>query len=256
VSIDYDTAAAILATIARWWEFREGPDADYKVKITDPRRFLIEADHSLRGGLLGRMLLDGKDPLPRPPPNNLSRPWYHLVETGQGEAIEVWSLSAKLASRDPQSGDAVTVDQGGDWTLVEIHGENDWTIAHPGVPGGRCRATLTPREHLPVWVLKVPLDEDLARLYADCRVLSGGFDKQPSWATVLAYGQAAIPRLLSDLHRNENPSDINPWVVFTLLHALVPEADRPTLQDLNDRGKLAPVREVWLAWGRERGLVP
>jgi hypothetical protein len=94
-----------------------------------------------------------------------------------------------------------------------------------------------------------PLDRDLAKLYDDCRFLSGGFDQQSSWATVVAYGPIIIIRLLSDLSRDDD-NNVHPWVIFSLLDAVVPEEDRPKLENEEDRGRLAPVREMWLAWGQ------
>jgi uncharacterized protein YihD (DUF1040 family) len=145
----------IIDTIAKWWAFRESDKADYSVRITDARRFDIEADHSLRGGLLGRMLIDGKDPLPFPPPTYMSRPWYPLVDKGEGTAHDLFPLGwfdvackypdvgpereAAMENYVPVVGETIVVGQAADWTFVEAHGPGDWSISHPGV--GVCRAT-------------------------------------------------------------------------------------------------------------------
>ncbi len=46
----------------------------------------VDADHS---SLLFR-LLEGKEPLPQPPPRAYSYPWYSLVETGGPELCEAY----------------------------------------------------------------------------------------------------------------------------------------------------------------------
>jgi uncharacterized protein YihD (DUF1040 family) len=155
----YVAAHRTLDTISKWWAFRESDKANYEGRITDPRHFDIEADHSLRGGLLGRMLLEGKDPLPLPPPTYMSRPWYSLVEKGEGITYDLFPLSlfdvaskypdvgpereAAMENHVPAAGETIVVGQAAEWTFVEAHPPEDghpvWSIRHPGV--GVCRAT-------------------------------------------------------------------------------------------------------------------
>jgi hypothetical protein len=117
-----------IAVIHRWWQIREA--SEYEGRITNAQTFLLEADHSMRGGLLER-LMDGKEPLRHPPPCKLSRPWYGLIDAGEGHAMEVWSLPALRGQQEPKVGDPVVVDQHDGWSLVAIHDVDDWSISYP-----------------------------------------------------------------------------------------------------------------------------
>lgn len=85
--VKFDHPDTVFSAVQKWLVFRR----DHGMAI-EPDRFHIEADHSLRGGLLGRFLA-GRDPLPHPPPICMSRPWYGLIEAGpegvRGE-MSVW----------------------------------------------------------------------------------------------------------------------------------------------------------------------
>jgi len=70
----------IIEIVARWMELRE--QGGY-APLQDGRTFRMEADHSLRGGLLERLLIHGKEPLQHTPPLHFSRPWYSLIEKGE-----------------------------------------------------------------------------------------------------------------------------------------------------------------------------
>jgi hypothetical protein len=91
-------AHATIQMIAKWMEIRAENGLQ---KIDSTRDFMIQADHSLRGGLLGRMMIEGKDPLPHPPPLSFSRPWYSLIEKGKiildGDFVYAGIESKKLA---------------------------------------------------------------------------------------------------------------------------------------------------------------
>lgn len=98
------------------------------------------------------------------------------------------------------------------------------------------------------------LHEDIDNLYRECRYLSGGFSKRPSFAIVVAHGEEALPRLFADLEQADTNTAIHPWVIFSLLTAIVGK-NRPKLPNLGDAGKYVHVRDMWLTWGREKGLV-
>ena len=91
-------AHAVVRTVARWMRIRVENGCE---EIDSARDFDIQADHSLRGGLLGRMLIEGKEPLPYPPPLAFSRPWYSLIENGKtildGDFVSPGPGSSKLA---------------------------------------------------------------------------------------------------------------------------------------------------------------
>lgn len=150
--IDIAVAMYVIKIIQKWWSFRQG--TDYRTVITDPRRFAIEAEHSLRGGLLGRMLLEGKDPLPIAPPIVWSRPWYSLIEKGEGEVLEVWAVQAQ-GDPDyiPQPGDDIVVGQSDTWKFVSLNVPGDWIIEHPNV--GKCSALKIKGLDFDKWRIKV-----------------------------------------------------------------------------------------------------
>jgi hypothetical protein len=75
-----EEARKTVEIIGRWLELRV--QGGYE-PITGGRDFQVEAEHSLRGGLLARLLVEGKEPLEHTPPLAFSRPWYSLIETGE-----------------------------------------------------------------------------------------------------------------------------------------------------------------------------
>ena len=95
-------------------------------------------------------------------------------------------------------------------------------------------------------------DEARALLYAECRFLSGGFQCNPLFAEVTAFGWGAVPQLLSDVTSRDD-WNIHPWVASQLLHVIA--GDRgPDLANPDDRGKWDKVVEMWLTWARENGI--
>lgn len=79
-----EEARRILKTFARWLELREQTGYPFPSSL---REFVLEAEHSLAGGLLHRLLIEDKEPLDHTPPLAFSRPWYKLIETGKA-AVE------------------------------------------------------------------------------------------------------------------------------------------------------------------------
>lgn len=77
--MDYQDAYEQVQIIVRWMQIRE---TNGHPPIETPHDFDRHAEHSLRGGLLGRMLISKKEPLAHPPPLAFSRPWYSLIENG------------------------------------------------------------------------------------------------------------------------------------------------------------------------------
>ena len=69
--------------LIRWLEIREKSGMDFPAS---PDQFRITM---MKSSLLQRML-SGKDPLPIPPPKSYSRPWYDLIEKGEGASLDVW----------------------------------------------------------------------------------------------------------------------------------------------------------------------
>lgn len=75
-----DAAEDLLRELTTWMEVRE-EELGERAKIHGARHFHTEADHSLRGGLLG-YLVRGGIPHEHPPPKALSRPWHDLIDAG------------------------------------------------------------------------------------------------------------------------------------------------------------------------------
>lgn len=80
----------------------------------------IEAD--LFQSMLIRRLLDGKEPLPYPPPESFGQGWYELLETGHAENICVrrwdWAPDQKIAINDDV------------WTILEMRSKGDMTVTY------------------------------------------------------------------------------------------------------------------------------
>jgi hypothetical protein len=100
--------------------------------------------------------------------------------------------------------------------------------------------------------MALTMRNDLNALYLECQILSGGFDRQPSWAKVLSHGQKIIPLLIQDLQYEETESSLSydsphPWVIFQLLAKLV-GANKPKLKNLDDVGRFEAVKQMWLDW--------
>lgn len=83
----------MLSALLKWAKVRLDEGFMSKEEHDAFRRALwLDAEHSLRGGLLERLYVHEEEPLPDPPPKFMSRPWYGVV-TGEGENIwtlEVW----------------------------------------------------------------------------------------------------------------------------------------------------------------------
>jgi len=72
-------------------------------------------------------MMEGKEPLPLPPPRSYSYPWYSLIEDGYGYPGEVW----KPTSWDQCFTDypSIVIDQT-PWKLLEELGEDDWIVTY------------------------------------------------------------------------------------------------------------------------------
>ena len=116
------------------------------------RRFLkVQADHS---ALLAR-LLEGKEPLHEPPPRAFGYPWYDLVETGEGDATEVFEAEGMLVINQVP------------WIILQrVEADCEWIVTYEykvrkgiGVESKRSngRWCVTPgkvRDHMRHWTVK------------------------------------------------------------------------------------------------------
>lgn len=73
--------------------------------------------------LLGRLIFEGKPPLPVPPPRFLSAPWYDLIENGRSHLwreFGVWT-----------DGNRVVIGQDDGWELLETRDGGAMLLAYP-----------------------------------------------------------------------------------------------------------------------------
>lgn len=73
--------------------------------------------------LLGRLIYEGKPPLPDPPPRFCSAPWYGLIENGRDflfREFYVWTHD-----------DKVVIGQDDGWHLVERHDDGAIVVEYP-----------------------------------------------------------------------------------------------------------------------------
>lgn len=110
----------LLRIFQRWLKIRayflEGQDALVKAEQLGP-----DMDHST----LLRRLMEGKQPLPLPPPKSYSYPWYTLVEKGEAVILE------RFVNRVPAMGEmpeGVVIEQGW-WVLRETYADGTLVIA-------------------------------------------------------------------------------------------------------------------------------
>lgn len=138
----------------------------------------------------------------------------------------------------------------GDDTYNWPEGFAHYVEAHGVRPPAGFVAHVLSRGVSPEW----PVRRNLEQLYNECRYLSGGFDRNPLFWEVAAFGDKVVPLLLADLAKGPEDLSAHPWVVLRLLYSVVRKEDQPEF-DPALAGQIAPLRETWLAWGRERCLI-
>lgn len=121
-----EDASHMILAISKWLMVRKLENKEVPTEY-----FLIEAEHSVRGGLLG-YILEGNVPWKVAPPIAHSRPWYGLFEAGlepiEGE-LDVWSLRERGFDK------AGLVIAQGEWDIVEELGDDEW-VATPAERNG------------------------------------------------------------------------------------------------------------------------
>lgn len=117
-------AQRVVEAIARWMELREQGGYD---PLQTSGKFRLEAEHSLRGGLLQRLLVERKEPLEYTPPLAFSRPWYGLIESGEAVVEEMFVHPG--IERDTL---AICQHQ---WHVVSREGDNYTLVWRPGKTG-------------------------------------------------------------------------------------------------------------------------
>lgn len=78
-----------------------------------------------KSALLQRMM-EGKDPLPEPPPKTFSYPWYSLIENGVGYPTDVWEAEGL---EEEMFGKIISVNQF-QWKIIEKVGPENWIVTY------------------------------------------------------------------------------------------------------------------------------
>jgi hypothetical protein len=107
--------------LIRFWEIRTENGIEFP---NDLDQFKI----ACRKSALLRRMLDGKEPLPIPPPVAHSYPWYSLIEEGIGHPYEVWEGADWLAEmyKDYKT---IVIDQTV-WKIIEKLDEDSWIVTY------------------------------------------------------------------------------------------------------------------------------
>ena len=92
-------------------------------------RLRIEMEHS---ALLQR-LIEGKNPLPEPPPLSFSYPWYDLIDKGWAVPFEV--LDSKGTCAEKTFGDRALFINQTRWRIVRRPKKGEWVVRHIRAPG-------------------------------------------------------------------------------------------------------------------------
>lgn len=107
--------------LLKFWEIRTENGYEFP---NDLNQFKISCRKS---ALLHRML-EGKEPLPIPPPTAHSYPWYDLIENEIGHPYEVWEGDDFIAKAFGD--DLVVVIDQTVWKLLEKLGEDSWIVTY------------------------------------------------------------------------------------------------------------------------------
>jgi hypothetical protein len=104
----------------------------------------------------------------------------------------------------------------------------------------------------------------LMKWYADdTMVLSFTKYDHPGFQGIIEMGMDAVPFLLKDVqHQHPDGSwsherdyhDYSYWGACSLLWRIVPKSEQPVLPE-KDRGRLAPIRKLWVDWGVAKGYL-
>jgi hypothetical protein len=113
-----DETNQTISCFHKWLSIREENDIPFPNNLLKLR---IDMDHSA----LLRRLLEGKEPLPIPPPRAFSYPWYELIDYGCSEPNEVWEPNASLHSYP-----CLVIDQFSGWKILDKVSETEWIITY------------------------------------------------------------------------------------------------------------------------------
>lgn len=107
--------------LIRWLEIRE------ENGINDIGSVHLLKINCHKSALLYRML-EGKDPLPIPPPKSYSYPWYELIEKGEATSDDIWEATDDF-SKELFSYPALIINQYS-WKILEKVNDNEFIITY------------------------------------------------------------------------------------------------------------------------------
>lgn len=102
----------------KWLSIREEHGIEFPTNLQQLQIFMMKSS------LLSR-LIEGKDPLPYPPPLSFSHPWYSLIETGEGVIIDLWEDNNFLISNGP----VIMIHQF-PWKILQKIDEESWLVTY------------------------------------------------------------------------------------------------------------------------------
>ena len=112
------------------WELSKDIELLFKwLRIREENGYTFPNDFNyftitVRKSALLHRLLEGKEPLPIPPPRTYSYPWYSLIENGYGYPYEVWKANDNFMNFP-----AVGIDQT-IWKLIKELGKDDYIVSY------------------------------------------------------------------------------------------------------------------------------
>jgi hypothetical protein len=125
--------------------------------------------------LLGRILYEGKPPLPLAPPTALAAPWYKLVEDGIAYLHGTRFHDFRIVHEGSPSffdGAPIVGIHGCPWRLVATPADRTYEVEHPGAPGR--------------WIIRPVRDDEKVQ---------GGREAQPDGTWTPIYYDYALERI-------------------------------------------------------------
>lgn len=110
----------LIDLLFKWLEIREEHGVDFPGSLDQLKISM------LKSSLLKRMI-EGKEPLPYPPPRSYSYPWYSLIEDGEGTSKDVWRGDAWVD--DLYNCPTLIIDQF-PWKIIKELSPEEWFVVY------------------------------------------------------------------------------------------------------------------------------
>lgn len=101
----------------KWLSIREEHGLEFPTNVQQLQIYMMKS------ALLSR-LIEGKDPLPYPPPLSFSYPWYSLIETGEANIIDLWEDNLLISN-----GPVIMIHQF-PWKILQKIDEDSWLVTY------------------------------------------------------------------------------------------------------------------------------